>query len=162
MNKTIMTAVPGKQEIVITREFEAKRELVFRALTDPKFYVKWLGPRELKLKLEKFEPYNGGSYRFIHSDAKGNEFAFHGVYHDVTAPERIINTFEFEGLPESGHVVLETTKLEELPAKRTKLTTISVFQSVDDRDGMVASGMERGINDSYERLDELLENGTIK
>ena len=90
-------------------------------------------------------------------DKDGNEYAFHGVTHEVTAPERIIGTFEFEGLPEKGHVILETAKFEELPGNRTKLTSQSVFQSVVDRDGMLQSGMERGVNDSYDCLDELLE-----
>ncbi len=155
-NKTKITAEPGKQEILITREFDVPRELVFKAHTDPKLYVKWLGPRELTMTLEKFEPKNGGSWRYIHKEKDGNEYAFHGVVHEITAPERIIQTFEFEGLPEKGHVALETARFEELPGNRTRVTSQSVFQSVADRDGMVQSGMERGVNDSYERLDELL------
>ncbi|MCZ7385266.1 MAG: SRPBCC family protein [Candidatus Methanoperedens sp.] len=156
-NQTRITAEPGKQEIVITREFDAPRELVFKAFTDPKLYIQWLGPRELKMTLEKFEPRNGGSWRYIHKDKDGNEYAFHGVNHEVTSPERIIGTFEFEGLPEKGHVILQTARFESLPGGRTKLTSQSVFQSVADRDGMLQSGMERGVNDSYDRLDELLE-----
>lgn len=109
------------------------------------------------MTLETFEPRNGGSWRYIHKDHDGPEYAFHGVYHEVLSPERIINTFEFEGLPEKGHVVLETARFEELPGGKTKLTIQSVFQSVADRDGMLQSGMEEGVNDSYERLDVLLE-----
>ncbi len=156
-NKTILVAEPGKQEVLITREFDAPRELVFKAYTDPKLYVQWLGPRGFSMKLVTFEPTSGGSWRYIHTDPDGNEFGFHGVNHKVLAPERIIGTFEFEGLPEPGHVVLETTKLEELPGGRTRLTMQSVFQTVADRDGMVQSGMERGVVDSHERLDEVLE-----
>jgi uncharacterized protein YndB with AHSA1/START domain len=89
-------------------------------------------------------------------DQDGNEYGFHGVFHEVS-PVRVIQTFEFEGLPESGHVTLETTKLEALPNGRTKLTSQSVFQSVSDRDGMIQAGMERGVNEGYERLDEILE-----
>ncbi len=155
-NKTKITAEPGKQEIFITREFEAPRELVFKAFTDPDLYVQWLGPRGLTMTLETFEPRSGGSYRYIQKDSDGNEYAFHGVNHEVLAPERIIGTFEFEGLPEKGHVVLGTMKFEALPGNRTKLTSQSVFQSVADRDGMVQSGMESGVNEGYERLDELL------
>ncbi len=155
-NQTRITATPGKQEIVITREFDAPRALVFKAFTDPKLYIQWVGPRELVMTLEKFEPRNGGSWRYIHKDKDGNEYAFHGVYHEITAPERCIQTFEFEGLPEKGHVALETVRFEVLPGNRTKLRTQSVFQSVADRDGMLQSGMERGVNDSYDRLDELL------
>jgi uncharacterized protein YndB with AHSA1/START domain len=157
-NKTTITAEPGKQEIFITREFDAPRELVFRAHTDPDLYVQWLGPREFKMVLELFEPRSGGSYRYIHKDSDGNEYAFHGVNHEVLASERIISTFEFEGLPEAGHVILGTLRFEALPGNRTRLTSQSVFQSVADRDGMVQAGMERGVNDGYERLDEILAN----
>jgi uncharacterized protein YndB with AHSA1/START domain len=155
-NKTRIIAEPEKQEILITREFDAPRELVFKAFTDPELYVQWLGPRRLKMRLEKFEPWSGGRWRYIHTDQDGNEYAFHGVNHEVLPPERMIDTFEFEGLPEKGHVSLETARFEELPGRRTKLTIHAVFQSIADRDGMVQSGMEEGVNDSHDRLDELL------
>ncbi len=155
-NKTTITAEPGKHDILITREFDAPRELVFKAFTDPELYVQWLGPRRLKMTLEKFEPKSGGSWRYTHKDEKGNEFGFHGVNHEVTFPERIIGTFEFEGLPEKGHVSLETVRLQELPGGRTRLTNVAVFQTVADRDGMLRSGMEKGMGESFERLDELI------
>ncbi len=155
-NKTKITAEPGKQDLTITREFDVPRELVFKAYIDPKLYVQWLGPRDLKMRLDKFEPKSGGTYRYIHTDKDGNEFAFNGVYHEVSAPERIIDTFEFEGLPERGHVALEIARFEELPGGRTRFVGQSIFKSVEDRDGMIQSGMEGGINDSYDRLDELL------
>jgi uncharacterized protein YndB with AHSA1/START domain len=155
-NQTRVTAEPGKQELFVTREFDAPRELVFRAFTDPDLYVQWFGPRYLTTTLETFEPTSGGRWRAIQKDKDGNEFAFHGVHHEVRAPERIIGTFEFEGLPESGHVLLETITLEALPGGRTRMTGQSVFQSVADRDGMLQSGMEGGAADSYERLDDLL------
>ena len=154
-HKTTITAEPGKQELFITREFDSPRELVFKAHTDPELFVQWLGPRDLTMTLETFEPVSGGIWRFIQKDQDGNEFGFHGVFHEVS-PERMIQTFEFEGLPESGHVILETTKLEALPNGRTRLTSQSVFQSVSDRDGMIQSGMESGLSEGYERLDELL------
>lgn len=157
-NKTTIIAEPGKQELFITREFDAPRELVFRAHVDPDIYVRWLGPRDLTTTLETFEPVSGGRWRFIQKDKDGNEFGFHGVNHDVSAPERIIGTFEFEGLPESGHVILETTRFEALPGNRTRITTHSVYQSVEDRDGMIAAGMESGVVDGYERLDAILVN----
>lgn len=152
-----IVAEPGKQEIIIIREFDASRELVFKAFTDPKLYSQWLGPRGFTTTLEIFEPRSGGSWRYVQKDQNGNEFAFHGVNHEVTAPERIIGTFEFEGLPEKGHVVLQTARFEALPGNRTKMTSQSVFQSVADRDGMLQSGMEVGVNDSYDRLDEILK-----
>jgi len=157
VNKTKITAEPGRQEFFITREFDAPRELVFKAFTDPKLYTQWLGPRRYTMNLEKFEPKSGGMWRYTHKDKDGNEFGFHGVYHEVLAPERMIDTFEFEGLPEKGHVSLETAKFVELPGGRTRVTMQSVFQSVADRDGMMQSGMEQGINESFDRLDELLE-----
>ena len=154
-NKTTITVEPGKQELFITREFDAPRALVFKAHTDPKLFVQWIGPRDLSTHLESFEPVSGGKWRFIQKDQDGNEFGFHGVFHEVS-PERVIQTFEFDGLPESGHVVLETMRLEELPNGRTRLTTQSVYQSVADRDGMVQAGMEIGVVEGYERLDEIL------
>lgn len=157
-NKTTITAEPGKQELFVTREFDAPRELVFKAHTDPKLFVQWIGPRGLTTTLETFEPVSGGRWRFIQKDQDGNEFGFHGVFHEVS-PERMIQTFEFDGLPESGHVILETLRLEDLPNGRTRLTTQSVYQSVADRDGMIQAGMEHGVREGYERLDEILTNG---
>ena len=156
-NKTIVTAEPGMQTVMITREFDAPRELVYKAHTDPKLYAQWLGPRGYEMVLETFEPYSGGRYRYIHKDSNGNEFGFHGVFHEIS-DELMIQTFEFEGLPEKGHVTLDTMRLEALPGDRTKLTIQSLFQSVADRDGMVQSGMERGVTEGYERLDEILES----
>lgn len=155
-NKTTITAEPGKQELFVTREFNAPRDLVFKAHTDPSLFAQWMGPRDLTTNLETFEPVSGGKWRFIQKDQDGNDFRFHGVFHEVS-PERIIQTFEFEGLPESGHVILETLRLEDLPNGRTRLTTQSVFQSVADRDGMIQAGMEYGLNEGYEQLDEILE-----
>jgi uncharacterized protein YndB with AHSA1/START domain len=160
-NPTKVTAEPGRLDLSITREFEAPRGLVFKAFTDPKLFVRWVGPRDLTMRLEKFEPWSGGSWRYTHSDNKGNAYGFHGVFHEITAPERAIQTFEFDGLPEKGHVVLDTAKFETLPGNRTKLTIHSVFQSVEDRDGMVQSGMEGGINDGFERLDEIFATETV-
>ena len=156
-NKTTITADPGKQELFITREFDAPRELVFRAYTEPEIYAQWLGPNGLTTTFDVFEPVSGGKYRFIQKDQDGNEFSFHGVTHEMLAPERIIGTFEFDGLPEAGHVVLETTRFEAIAGNRTRITSQSVFQSVADRDGMVQSGMEHGVVEGYERLDEILE-----
>jgi len=155
-NKTTITAKPGKQELFITREFDAPRELVFKAHTDPKLFAQWIGPRGLITNLETFEPVSGGKWRFTQKDKDGNEFGFHGVFHEVSL-ERVIQTFEFDGLSESGHVTLETMTLEALPNGRTRLTSQSVFQSVSDRDGMVESGMEHGVVEGYERLDVILE-----
>jgi uncharacterized protein YndB with AHSA1/START domain len=160
-NQTKIVAEPGKQELFIIREFEAPRELVFKAFTDRELLPRWVGPCDMTMKVDVLEPGAGGSWRFVHVDKQGRAFGFHGVCHDETAPERLIRTFEFEGLPESGHVVLETAKFEILPGRRTKVTIQSVFQSVADRDGMVQSGMESGVIDSHQQLDTLLEQLNI-
>jgi uncharacterized protein YndB with AHSA1/START domain len=152
-NKTTVTAEPGKQELFITREFDAPRELVHRAHVDPQLYVQWLGPHGYEMTLEAFEPVSGGKYRYVHKDRDGNEYRFHGSFHEISV-ERMIQTFEFEGYP--GHVSLDCMTLEELPGGRTKAAIHSIFESVADRDGMVESGMEKGVREGYERLDEVL------
>jgi len=154
-NKTTITAEPGKQELFITREFDAPSELVYKAHIDPDLYVQWLGPRDYEMVLETFEPYSGGRWRYVNKDKDGNEWAFHGVFHEIS-PDRMIQTFEFEGLPEKGHVILDTMRLEPLPGNRSRITIQSVYQSVEDRDGMIQAGMESGVNQGYEKLDELL------
>lgn len=155
-NEVTITAEPDKHDYFITREFDAPRDLVFKAFTDPELVIKWLGPHGLKMTIEKFESKDGGAYRYTHEDQNGNKFVFRGVNHEVLPPERIIGTFEFEGMPERGHVALETARFEALPGGRTRVITQSVFQSVADRDGMRRSGMERGLKQGYERLDDLL------
>jgi uncharacterized protein YndB with AHSA1/START domain len=152
-NQTIVTAEPGVQELFITREFDASRELVYQAHTDPDLYVQWLGPRGYEMKLETFEPVSGGKYRYTHKDPEGNEYGFRGTFHEMS-PERMVQTFEFDGYP--GHVSMDSMTLEELPGDRAKITIQSIFQSVEDRDGMVQAGMEKGVREGYERLDEIL------
>lgn len=153
MATTQIIAEPGVPQIVITREFDAPRELLFRAHTDPELLVQWLGPRALTMTIDRHDARDGGTWRFIHRDADGNEYAFHGVFHGTPSPDGIVRTFEFEGAP--GHVSLETATFEERGG-RTLLRMNAVYQSVEDRDAMVQSGMEDGVNDSMERLDELV------
>jgi uncharacterized protein YndB with AHSA1/START domain len=152
-NKTTVIAEPGEQELFITREFDAPRELVFKAHTDPNLFVQWLGPRGYEMILETFEPVSGGAYRYIHKNQSGDEFAFHGTFHEMSL-ERMVQTFEFEGY--AGHVSLDSMTLEELPGNRTRITIQSVFQSVSDRDGIIQNGMERGVSDGYDKLDEII------
>lgn len=159
--ETQIIAEHGKQELFIIREFDAPRELVFKAFSDKDILEQWLGPREMSTRYEKFEPKAGGSYRYLQSLPNGIEIGFRGVCHEFSAPERIIQTMEFEGLPEKGHVALETARFEELSNDRTKVIVQSVFQSVQDRDGTIQSGMEAGVLASHERLDELIEQGVI-
>jgi uncharacterized protein YndB with AHSA1/START domain len=129
--------------------------LVFKAFTDPKLFVQWLGPRGYEMTLKTFEPVSCGRYRYIHKDEDGNEYGFNGTFHEISL-DRMIQTFEFEGLPERGHVYLDSMTLDELPSNRTRIKVQSVFRSVSDRDGMIESGMERGVNEGYEQLDEIL------
>lgn len=159
-NQTKVTAEPGKQELFITREFEAPRELVYKAFADPAIVSQFLGPRNMVMKIDHYNIISGGSYRYTHTDPAGNEYAFNGAVHEATFPERMIQTFEFEGLPERGHVSMDTSMFEPLPGNRTRLVVHSVFRSVADRDGIVRSGMERGITEGFERLDEYFEQNT--
>jgi uncharacterized protein YndB with AHSA1/START domain len=149
---TVFTVEPGRQEVVASRVFDAPPELVFATCTDPASLPLWWGPRELTTTVDVMEPQAGGRWRFVQRDPQGNEFAFHGVYHDVT-PACVVNTFEFEGMP--GHVLLETTTFEAVDGG-TLMTLRVVYQSVGARDGMVASGMQHGLTESHDRLAELL------
>ena len=154
MNKTAFTIEPGTHELVLTREFDAPRDLVFKVYTDPELLPRWWGPRYLTTTVDKMDVRPGGHWRFVQRAPDGNEYGFHGVYHEVMGPERVVDTFEFEGMP--GHVALETTTLEDLGGGRTRLTTHSVFQSVADRDAAASSGMESGASETMDRLEELL------
>jgi uncharacterized protein YndB with AHSA1/START domain len=154
MKKATLIAEPGKHEIIMARVFDAPRELVFTTMTDPTLIPQWWGQRHSTTTVDKMDVRAGGLWRYVQRDQHGNEFAFHGVYHSITAPEQVIDTFEFEGMP--GHVILETMTLEAQADGKTKVTVSSVFQSVADRDGMLSSGMADGTNESYDRLDELL------
>jgi uncharacterized protein YndB with AHSA1/START domain len=139
--------------IVLTRVFDAPRDLVFKVLTDPKLLPQWWGPRNLTTKVETMDVRLGGAWRYVQHDPDGNEFAFHGVYREIVAPERLVYTFEYEALP--GHEILETVTLEDLAGK-TKMTTRDLFQSIEDLEGMLKSGMEGGATEAFERFTEVL------
>ena len=153
MSTTKIVAEPGTQVIDVTREFAAPRDLVFRAYTEPELLTQWLGGTDLKMRIEEFEPRNGGCWRYIHTDQDDNEFAFRGVFHGDPTPDRFTQTFEFLGW--EGKIALETMELTETDRKTT-LRTHSVYQSVADRDGMIESGMEQGMNSGFDALDALL------
>ncbi|MEP7255967.1 MAG: SRPBCC family protein [Ferruginibacter sp.] len=159
-NQIKITAEKDKQEVFITREFDYPRELVFKAHADPDLLIQWLGPDSRIIKIEKYDSRTGGSYRYFVCNQAGKPVAaFNGVIHEVTFPERIMQTFEFEGLPERGHVSLDTMLFEELPGNRTKLIIHSVFRSIEDKEGMMQSGVESGVNEGYVKLDNLLAKG---
>jgi uncharacterized protein YndB with AHSA1/START domain len=153
MTKTQIDAPAGVPFVDITREFDAPLELVRRAWTDPDLVKQWLGPRKYEMVIERWEPRAGGAYRYIHRDEAGNEFGFHGVFHS-SDPDNMVQTFEFEGVP--GHVSLDKLELNYLGGGRTRAHIHSVFQSLEDRDGMIQAGMGDGVNEGFERLDDLL------
>ena len=148
-----ITAEPGVPQVLTARTFDAPRDLVFRAFTDPDLLVRWLGPRKYTMTIERYEVRDGGTYRYVHADDAGNAFGFHGVFHGEPSPDGFVQTFEFEGAP--GHVSMDTLTLEEHDGTTT-VRTNSLFQSVEARDAMVQSGMAEGMNEGYDRLDELL------
>jgi uncharacterized protein YndB with AHSA1/START domain len=143
----------GDREIVITRMFDAPRELVFKACSSCEHLNKWLGPREMTMVSCEMDFRPGGKYRYVQRAPDGSDYAFRGDIREIVPPERIVQTFEFEMMP--GHISHETLTLEDLDGK-TKLTVTSRFDSIDDRDGIIQSGMEVGARDSYDRLEEYL------
>jgi uncharacterized protein YndB with AHSA1/START domain len=150
-SRGITVTTPTDQEIVMSRVFDAPRERVFEAHSRCEHIKRWWG-RGNPLDCDvDFRP--GGSYRFVEHAPDGNDYAFRGEYREIVAPERIVQTFEFEGMP--GHVAVETLVMTE-EAGKTTLTSTTVFDSKEDRDGMLSSGMEEGANESYDKLDELL------
>ncbi len=154
MEKPILTAKPGSLEAVIVHKFDAPLNLVYRLYNDPKSIPEWWGPRNYTTTIERQELRPGGLWRFIQHDQQNNVFGFHGVYHSVESNRRIISTFEYEGMP--GHVCFVTTDFAERDGK-TIVTQQNLFQSVEDRDGMIQTGMEQGMIEGDERFNELLE-----
>jgi uncharacterized protein YndB with AHSA1/START domain len=150
---TEITADPDVPLVRITREFDARPEKVFRAHTDPELVAQWLGPRRHEMRIDHFDCRTGGSYRYLHV-SDGNEFGFHGCFHEVRPSELIVQTFTFEGQPDG--VALERLVFEDLGDGRTRLTATSLVDSFEYRDAFVASGMEEGVREGYERLDEVL------
>ena len=144
---------PDVPLVRITREFDFPVEKVFRAHVDPELFARWMGPRGMDVTVEAFDCRTGGAYRYSHADDNG-VYAFYGAFHEVRPNELIVQTFTFEGMPDG--VALEKLLLEDIGNGRTRLTATSVVDSFADRDAMVASGMEVGVNEGYEKLDELL------
>jgi uncharacterized protein YndB with AHSA1/START domain len=151
--ETEITIDPEVPLVRITRDFEAPREKVFRAHTDPELVKQWLGPRRHEMRIDHYDCRTGGSYRYLHV-SDGNEYGFHGSFHEVRPSELLIQTFTFEGEPDG--VALERMLFEDLGGGRTRLTATSLVDSFEARDAFVASGMEDGVREGYERLDELL------
>lgn len=156
-NNRAVVSLPSDREILVTREFNAPRALVFRAHTDPALVPLWWGQRNSTTVVDQMDVRPGGVWRFVQRGPDGSEYGFRGEFREIAPPERLVQTFEFEGMP--GHVVLQSLTFAEQGGKTT-LTTHEVYASKEDRDGMIASGMESGMHETYERLDELLAQQT--
>ena len=149
----LVVTLPSDLEIAMSRTFDAPRALVFKAFTDPELIPNWWGQRDSITVIDKLDLRPGGEWRFVQHTPDGTEYGFHGEFREITPPERITWTFEFEGMP--GHVLVETVTFTEAAGKTT-ISTISTFDTIEDRDGMLAAGMESGAAESYDRLAELL------
>ncbi|AUZ88543.1 polyketide cyclase [Arthrobacter agilis] len=158
-NPISIAAQPDQPFVDIVREFDAPRDLVFRAFTEPDLVRQWLGPHRITTEIVDFDAVTGGIYAYTHRDGEGNAYGFRGIFHTVIAPERIIQTFEFDGAPH--HVSLESMTFEDLGDGRTRCSGRSVFLAVEARDAMISSGMETGVNEGYERLDDLLSSLSV-
>ncbi len=145
---------PTDREIHIERVFDAPRDQVFAVFTDPELIPEWWGPRGTTAVVEQMDVRPGGSWRFVVRNSDGSETGFRGTFREITPPERIVQTFEWDGMP--GHVIVETGVLEDLGDGRTRFVNISLFHTTEERDGMLQSGMEGGLNESYAALDKVL------
>ena len=152
--RTATVTTPGDREIHIEREFDAPRDQVFAAFMNPELIPEWWGPHGTTTTVDRMEPETGGSWRFVIKNEDGSETGFRGTYREVTAPERVVQTFEWEGMP--GHVSVDTAEFIDL-GDRTRVVSTSLFHTGEERDGMIASGMEGGLNDTYARFDVVLE-----
>lgn len=153
-HQTEVIAEPGVPTIIMRRAFDAPRALVHRAYADPDLLKQWLGPDALEMRIDAYELRHGGRYRFVHIDPAGNEYAFRGVFHgDQGVDGGMMRTFEWEGLP--GHVSFESARFIEQDGV-TIVESTSVFMAVEDRDGMIANGMQTGVDEGYAKLDALL------
>jgi uncharacterized protein YndB with AHSA1/START domain len=148
-----ITAEPGSPQMTATRDVAAPRDLVYRAYTEPELLAQWMGPRRLTMIVDVNELHHGGRWRFVHHDAEGNTFGFRGVFHGDPSPEGIVRTFEFEGAP--GYVSLEMLTLEPIEGG-TRIHMNVVHDTVISRDMHLQNGMEAGMRESMERLDDLL------
>lgn len=157
MAKTKFTINREELKTVMERTFDAPREVIFKAFTDPEIVPQWWGPRNLKTKVDKMDVRENGEWRFINIESNGNEHAFYGIFQEVNTPKLITRTFNYEPIGE-GHEITETTMFEDLGGGVTKVSANSIFNSLEDLDGMVASGMEAGATESWDRLAELVEN----
>ena len=153
-HETRLIAPEGQPTVEIVREFDAPVERVYRAHVDPELVTQWLGPRRLTMRLDHWDIRRGGSYAYTHVDTDGTEYGFWGAVHDARPNEVISQTFGYDGAPDDG--TFDKATFEDLGDGRTRVRIVSVVHDVAVRDALLASGMEGGLNEGYERLDELL------
>jgi uncharacterized protein YndB with AHSA1/START domain len=152
----IIETVPGTSALDITREFEAPVDALFRAHAEPETFRRWIGPRDLQTTITRWDFGTGGGYAFEQKDDDDEVAAFRGVFHTIVLNELVIQTFEFLGAPDQ--VSLETVRFESLGAARSRLTNRSVFPSQEALESMLASGMEHGVDEGYQKLDGVLHD----
>jgi uncharacterized protein YndB with AHSA1/START domain len=153
-NPVTITAPEGVPFVEIVREFDAPVEAVYNAYADPELVKQWLGPNGYDMQIDTYDLESGGRYRYVHTNPAGDSFAFNGVFHRARPNELIIQTFEWEGMPDQ--VSIETVRFEDLGGGRSRIVGQSVFPSIEGRDGMIENGMETGVVEGYERLDAVL------
>ncbi len=153
VHETQISADPDVPTVRIVREFDAPKEKVYRAHVDPELVAQWMGPRSTQMRIDQWDCRTGGSWRYV-TIHEGQEYGFYGSFHEVRPNELIVQTFTWEGMPDG--VALEKLVLEDVGGGRTRLTATSLVDSFEGRDGFLASGMEVGVNEGYEKLDELL------
>jgi uncharacterized protein YndB with AHSA1/START domain len=153
IGRSATLSTPAEREILTERVFDSPRERVWTAFTDPAQLARWWGREANTTTIEQLDLRAGGAWRFVERNSDGTEHGFRGVYREVLAPERLVYTFEWEGLP--GHVLVNTATFADL-GERTRVSIHSLFHTTAERDGMLSAGMERGLNESYQVLDALL------
>lgn len=159
MSKNNLVVEREKKQFTMSRVFDAPREVVWKVCTSPEQIPNWWGPRKYTTAVDKMDFKVGGAWRYINRDPEGNEFAFNGIYKEIDEPKRLTYTFEFE--PMAGHISTDEITFEELPDGKTKITARTTFDSVEDLDGMLQSGMEKGATETWDRLEELVANKNL-
>ncbi len=148
---TLTVTLHSDREVILEREFDAPRELVFDAFSKPEHVAHWWGQQGSTMPICEMDFRPGGAWRFVEQAADGNQYGFRGEYREIVRPDRIVWTFEYEGLP--GHISVDSLVFEEIEhGQRTRITSTTVFDSLADRDGMIQSGMAQGASESYERM----------
>ncbi|MET4781099.1 SRPBCC family protein [Glaciihabitans sp. UYNi722] len=153
-NSVTITAPEGVPFIDIVREFDAPISTVYRAYSESDLVKQWLGPLGYEMQIERYDVRTGGGYRYVHISDTGEKYTFNGVFHVARENDLIIQTFEFEGFPDT--VSIESARFEDLGDNRCRVVVHSAYPSLEARDGMIASDMEKGVTEGYQRLDELL------